>query len=73
MERSQSLVGACALLLGVIPGTVFAQAQNFTAARAEVDFSRHLRAGDGFGVNYVEVAQAIDYSRDPQEYGGSAC
>jgi hypothetical protein len=44
--------------------------QDFTAVRAEVDFSRHVRAWDGFGVNYVEVAQSIDYTQDPQEYGG---
>jgi O-glycosyl hydrolase len=49
---------------------VSGQALDFTAVRAEVDFSRHVRPWDGFGVNYVEVAQAIDYSQDPQEYGG---
>ncbi len=70
MERPQGFVGACVLLLGTIAGTMFAQAQDFTAVRAEVDFSKHIREWDGFGVNYVEVAQAIDYSQDPQEYGG---
>jgi hypothetical protein len=70
MERPQSFVGVCVLLLGVIAGTMFAQAQDFTAVRAEVDFSKHIRPWDGFGVNYVEVAQAIDYTQDPQEYGG---
>lgn len=40
------------------------------AIPAEVDFSAHLRAWDGFGVNYVEVAQTLDYETDPQEYGG---
>jgi hypothetical protein len=38
--------------------------------RATVDFSRHVRDWDGFGVNYVEVAQTRDYNADPQEYGG---
>jgi O-glycosyl hydrolase len=38
--------------------------------RATVDFSKPLRVWDGFGVNYVEVAQTRDYSKDPQEYGG---
>lgn len=37
---------------------------------ASVDFSKHVRPWDGFGVNYVEVAQSRDYSKDPQEYGG---
>ena len=47
-----------------------AQTADFTAVRAEVDFSKHVREWDGFRVNYVEVAQAIDYTQDPQEYGG---
>ncbi len=47
-----------------------AQTLDFTAVRAEVDFSKQVRLWDGFGVNYVEVAQAIDYTQDPQEYGG---
>jgi O-glycosyl hydrolase len=47
-----------------------AQAADFTAVRAEVDFSQEIRAWDGFGVNYVEVAQSTDYRADPQEYGG---
>ena len=38
--------------------------------RTEVDFSKHLRDWDGFGINYVEVAQTRDYHADPQEYGG---
>jgi O-glycosyl hydrolase len=38
--------------------------------RTQVDFSKPLRAWDGFGVNYVEVAQTRDYDADPQEYGG---
>ena len=35
-----------------------------------VDFSKPVRAWDGFGVNYVEAAQTRDYKTDPQEYGG---
>lgn len=37
---------------------------------AKVDFARHLREWDGFGVNYVETCQTRDYAADPQEYGG---
>ncbi len=37
---------------------------------ASVDFTQTLQDWDGFGVNYVEVAQTIDYENDPQEYGG---
>ena len=49
---------------------VIAADHDFTAVRAEVDFTKKLREWDGFGVNYVEVAQTIDYDKDPQEYGG---
>jgi hypothetical protein len=56
-----SFIGVC---------TAFGQALDFRAVRAEVDFAKTLRDWDGFGVNYVEVAQAIDYDDDPQEYGG---
>ena len=43
---------------------------NFSVVRAEVDFSRVLREWDGFGFNYVETSQTMDYEKDPQEYGG---
>jgi len=70
MRRSHGPLRMCVLLLGAIAVTACAQTHDFTAVRAEVDFSKHVRQWDGFGVNYVEVAQAIDYSQDPQEYGG---
>lgn len=38
--------------------------------RTVVDFGRPIRPWDGFGVNYVQVAQTRDYRSDPQEYGG---
>lgn len=38
--------------------------------RCQVDFAHTLRPWDGFGVNYVEVAQTRDYAADPQDYGG---
>jgi hypothetical protein len=58
-----------ALISAFIPRGV-AQALDFTASRAEVDFSKTLQAWDGFGFNYVETAQTMDYARDAQEYGG---
>jgi len=62
------------LLLGLIMlFTLSGRAQefeDFTAVRAEVDFSDKLRVWDGFGFNYVETAQTMDYAKDPQEYGG---
>jgi len=38
--------------------------------RTQVNFNKIIRTWDGFGVNYVEVAQTRDYEADPQEYGG---
>ncbi len=38
--------------------------------RTLVDFSKVLREWDGFGVNYVETSQTLDYDADPQDYGG---
>jgi hypothetical protein len=53
---------------------LFAAAAACSAAdlgiQATVDFSKPVRAWDGFGVNYVETAQTRDYAKDPQEYGG---
>jgi O-glycosyl hydrolase len=36
----------------------------------EVDFAQLLQSWDGFGVNYVQLAQSIDPANDPQDYGG---
>lgn len=58
------------LLLGPTLLPLPAQDLDFTATRAEVDFSRTLQPWDGFGFNYVETAQTRDYAKDPQEYGG---
>jgi hypothetical protein len=65
-RKSIILFGYCCFL----PLLVFSQAEGFTAVQAEVDFSKKLRDWDGFGFNYVETAQAIDYTKDKQEYGG---
>ena len=53
-----------------LSGLLRAQELNFTAVRAEVDFSQHLQPWDGFGFNYVETAQTRNYDRTPQDYGG---
>lgn len=37
---------------------------------AKVNFEHLLQPWDGFGINYVETAQTVDYRRDPQDYGG---
>lgn len=44
--------------------------REFSYPNVRIDFERHLRNWDGFGVNYVETAQTRDYSEWSQEYGG---
>ena len=48
----------------------FTQALDFTAIKAEVDFSRTMQVWDGFGFNYVETAHSSDMDKFKQEYGG---
>ncbi len=48
----------------------YGQDDDFTAVRAEVDFSHTLQDWDGFGFNYVETAHTYDYKKFAQEYGG---
>ncbi|HEX2975868.1 MAG TPA: hypothetical protein VHO68_08015 [Bacteroidales bacterium] len=47
-----------------------AQFPVFRGCPATVDFSRTIRDWDGFGFNYVETAQTIDYNVDARDYGG---
>jgi len=70
MSATFHVARAVAVLTMLAAGTAAGQAMDFQAVRAEVDFSKTLRGWDGFGVNYVEVPQSLDYSKDPQEYGG---
>ena len=58
------------LLTICLPVIASSQSVSFTATRADIDFSVHLRDWDGFGFNYVETAQTMDYTTDPQDYGG---
>jgi len=48
----------------------FAQYPVFRGCPVTVDFSQKLRIWDGFGFNYVETAQTIDYATNPTDYGG---
>ncbi len=62
------------ILIQLISFTVmlrgYSQAMDFTAIKAEVDFSRTLQDWDGFGFNYVETAHSSDMDSFSQEYGG---
>jgi len=58
------MAGCIVLILGWALGAAPAPVE------LSVDFSRHLRPWDGFGVNYVETAQTRDPRKQPQDYGG---
>jgi len=59
---------AVALTISLTPGALPAETPPTVAA--SVRFDEKLRDWDGCGVNYVELAQSVDYTVDPQEYGG---
>jgi hypothetical protein len=50
--------------------TLCAQYPVIRGCPATVDFSKNLQDWDGFGFNYVETAQTIDYIKDAKDYGG---
>ena len=64
----KSILLTCISLL--IFGVSFGQYEDLGSVHAKVDFSKHLREWDGFGVNYVQTAHTRDYLDFPQEYGG---
>lgn len=43
---------------------------DFQVLNAKVDFSDKLHTWDGFGVNYVETSQTLNYDEYAQDYGG---
>ena len=57
-------------ILSVHGSSMQAQYPVFRGCPVTVDFSLTLRDWDGFGFNYVETAQTVDYNTDPKDYGG---
>lgn len=57
------------ILLFLSPLLVFGQWGN-QASDAVIDFNNKLHEWDGFGVNYVESCQTLDYKNQPQDLGG---
>lgn len=64
----KSIIALC--LLAFIYPFINAQYPVIKGCPAVVDFSKTLRDWDGFGFNYVETAQTIDYNIDAKDYGG---
>lgn len=53
-----------------ITSSAFSQDMKQAQGFASVDFSHNLQVWDGFGVNYVQAANSVDYATNPQDYGG---
>lgn len=68
-RRRPTIVRLCLTALFASAATVWPLRAGWEVD-ASVAFDRPLQVWDGFGVNYVEVAQTRDYKADPQEYGG---
>jgi len=69
MIMQKFLFSFLATLLVCYP-KVLAQYPVFKGCPVTVDFTRKIRTWDGFGFNYVEAAQTIDYAANPTDYGG---
>lgn len=59
-----------AVIIFIFCPTVKAQSIDKAEVYASVDFTTRLRTWDGFGVNYVQTANTVDYQANPQDYGG---
>ena len=68
IKHKIALAGLLSIFLIAAPAS--AQYPDMKDIRCGVDFSKKIRDWDGFGFNYVETAQTMDYGADPQEYGG---
>jgi hypothetical protein len=70
MNSQKFLFFTTIISLILIDKPVIAQYPVFRGNPVTVDFSKNLRTWDGFGFNYVETAQTIDYEANPTDYGG---
>lgn len=68
MNKQRQLIATIVIVL--IANSTWAQYPVFRGCPVTVDFSKKLRTWDGFGFNYVETAQTIDYATNPTDYGG---
>jgi hypothetical protein len=69
MNKLKQLLATTACML-LFASAIQAQYPIFKGCPVTVDFSKNLRTWDGFGFNYVETAQTIDYTKNPTDYGG---
>jgi hypothetical protein len=60
MNKLKQLLATTACML-LFASAIQAQYPVFKGCPVTVDFSKNLRTWDGFGFNYVETAQTVDY------------
>ncbi|MGQ9621514.1 MAG: hypothetical protein ACUVTX_11110 [Bacteroidales bacterium] len=68
MNKKKKIMVTIFLVMLVNPS--WTQYLVFKGCPVIVDFSEKLRTWDGFGFNYVETAQTLDYNTKPTDYGG---
>lgn len=66
----KKIIITIALFVVLVLPDVHGQYPVFRGCPVTIDFSEKLRTWDGFGFNYVETAQTIDYATDAKDYGG---
>ena len=69
MNKQKHFLAICISTVLMV-STAWAQYPVFRGCPVTIDFSKKLRTWDGFGFNYVETAQTIDYATNPTDYGG---
>jgi len=68
ISKIRKIITSCLFLASSV--VLNSQYPEFKGCPVAVDFSKTLRDWDGFGFNYVETAQTIDYRTDAKDYGG---
>ena len=69
MNKQKHFLVVCISIVLMVTSS-WAQYPVFRGCPVTIDFSNNLRTWDGFGFNYVETAQTIDYTSNPTDYGG---
>jgi O-glycosyl hydrolase len=69
MKYYKNITGSVLIMI-LLMASISCQNEGQPVVKASIAFDTILQEWDGFGVNYVEVAQSTNPVTDPQEYGG---
>jgi hypothetical protein len=68
--KIKTLIYCLAIIAFVLTAAIQCRHEPSAVINTRVAFDTTYQDWDGFGVNYVELAQSTDPVKDPQEYGG---